>query len=160
MPRGRRILPLGETVDFIVEQQELDIDIAPEKVQQVIAADRQRIAVAGDDPHVEIRIGKLRPGRDRRRAAVNGMKTVGRHVIRKTRRASDSGDEDHLLPGQLKIGQHLLHRFYDGVIAAAGAPPYLLVRGVIGGLQIFDGCFDIQFTSPPGRGSLPRCRRP
>ena len=50
-------------------------------MDQVIAADRQGIAVAGDDPHAEIGIGQFDGRSDRWRAAVDSMKSVGVHVI-------------------------------------------------------------------------------
>ena len=49
--RGRRVLPLGQAVDAVVEQHDFDVDIAADGVHQVVAADRQAVAVAGDDPH-------------------------------------------------------------------------------------------------------------
>ena len=48
--RGRRRLPLGQPVDLVVEQQDLDRDVAAQRVDQVVAADRQRVAVAGHHP--------------------------------------------------------------------------------------------------------------
>ncbi len=50
----RRILALGEPVDLVVEQQNLQADVAAQHVNGVIAADGEGIAVAGDHPDVEI----------------------------------------------------------------------------------------------------------
>ena len=60
--RGRRVLALGQAVDLVVEQQDGDVHVAAQGVDQVVAADRQRVAVAGDDPDVEVRAGWW-PGR-------------------------------------------------------------------------------------------------
>src|SRR3546814_20258414 len=70
-------------------------------VQQVIAADRQRVAVARHHPDVERRVGQLHAGRESRRAAVDGVKAVGRQVVGKARGAADAGDE-HRLSGDRK----------------------------------------------------------
>ena len=53
--RGRRILPLGQSVDAVVEEHDVDVEITPDGVDQVVAADAQGVAVAGDDPHREVR---------------------------------------------------------------------------------------------------------
>ena len=53
----RRVLALGEPVDPVVEQQDLQVHVAAQRVDQVVATDRQAVAVAGDDPHVEVGAG-------------------------------------------------------------------------------------------------------
>jgi hypothetical protein len=50
----RRRLPFREAIDLVVEQQDLHRDVAPQRVDQVVAADRERVAVAGDDPDREV----------------------------------------------------------------------------------------------------------
>jgi hypothetical protein len=57
-PAGRRILALRKAIDLVVEKQDLAIEVAAQDVHRVVAADRQRVAVAGDDPHVEVGIGR------------------------------------------------------------------------------------------------------
>ena len=52
--RRGRILALGQAVNAVVEQDDVDIEVAADGVHQVIAADRQAVAVARDDPHVQI----------------------------------------------------------------------------------------------------------
>jgi hypothetical protein len=52
--RRRRVLTLGESVDLIVEQDDLEIHVATKRVDHVVATDRQAVAIAGDDPDVEI----------------------------------------------------------------------------------------------------------
>jgi hypothetical protein len=46
--RGRRVLALGEPVDLVVEEQDLQVDVAAQDVRHVVAADREPVAVAGD----------------------------------------------------------------------------------------------------------------
>ena len=76
-------MPLGQAVDLVVEQQHLTIEIATDQVHRVITTDRQRIAVAGDDPHVEIGVGELDARRHRWRTPVDRVEAVGLHIIRK-----------------------------------------------------------------------------
>jgi hypothetical protein len=52
---GRRVLALGQPVDLVVEQQDRQVDVAPQRVDEVVAADRQPVAVTGDDEHLEVR---------------------------------------------------------------------------------------------------------
>ena len=131
---GRRILALGQAVDLIVEQQDLAVEVAAQHVHRVIAADRQRVAVAGDDPHVELGIGELDAGRERRRAAVDRVEAVGRHVIRKAARAADAADEHGLFARDAEVRHGALHGFQHRIVAAARAPADLLVaRPVLGG---------------------------
>ena len=68
---GRRVLALGQPVDLVVEQQDREVDVAAQRVDEVVAADRQRVAVAGDDPHVEVGPGHGQAGGDGRRPAVD-----------------------------------------------------------------------------------------
>jgi hypothetical protein len=63
--RGRRVLALGEPVDPVVEQDHLEVHVAAEQVHQVVAADAEAVAVAGDHPDVELGVGQLHAGRDR-----------------------------------------------------------------------------------------------
>ena len=92
-PRGGgRVLTLGQPVDLVVEQDDLHAHVAAQRVDHVVAADRQAVAVAGDEPDVEFRIGQFHPRRNRRRPAMDGVKAVGRHVIGKARGAADAGD--------------------------------------------------------------------
>src|SRR5262249_43406062 len=68
------------------------------------------------------------PGRDRRGPAVDRVEAVGVHVIREAARAADPGDEDDIFLGNAQVRHRLLDRGEDGVVAAAGAPPHVLVR--------------------------------
>ena len=67
---------------MVVEQDDHEVDVAAQDVQDVVAADAQAVAVAGDDPHLELGARRLEPGGDRRRAAVDAVEAVGVHVVR------------------------------------------------------------------------------
>jgi hypothetical protein len=96
---GRRVLALGQSVDPIVEQQDVQVDVAPDGVDQMIGADRQPVSVAGDDPYRQLRIGALDARRNRRRAAMNPVKPIRIHVVGKPRRTADPRDEHEVLAG-------------------------------------------------------------
>ena len=125
---GRRAgLALREPVDAVVEHHDPNVDVAPERVDQVVATDRQGVAVAGDDPDHQVRPRGLEPRRDGGGAPVNGVEPVGVHVVRQPARAADAGDEDDVLLRVAEVGHHLLGLREDRVVPAAGAPAHLLV---------------------------------
>ena len=128
---GGGVLALGEAVDPVVEQQDRHVHVAAQRVDQVVAADGQRVAVTGDDPDREVLAGGGDAGRDRRRAAVDRVHAVGVEVVGEPRRAADAGDEHDVLAAQAELGQEALDGLEDGVVAAAGAPADLLVGGVL-----------------------------
>src|SRR5262249_10517277 len=125
--RRRRILALRQAVDAIVEEQDVDIEVAPDRVNKVIAADRQGVPIAGDYPPRQLRIRYLDAGGDRRGPAMNAMKAIGIHVVREAAGAADARYEDHVLAFDAELGHHFLHLREDGVIAAAGTPADLLI---------------------------------
>ena len=57
--RRRASLALGQTVDPVVEQDDLQVHVAAQHVEEVVAADPQRVAVAGDHPDPELRPRRL-----------------------------------------------------------------------------------------------------
>src|SRR5690606_17936745 len=124
---GRRVLPLGEAVDLVVEQHDLHVHVTAQHVHQVVAADRQAIAVAGDQPDVEFRIGELDTGRERRRAAVDRVEAVAFDVVGEAARAADTADEHGLRRIGADLRKRALHRLEDRVVAATRAPANLLV---------------------------------
>ena len=94
---GRRVLPLGQPVDLVVEQQDGEVHVAAQGVDQVVATDREPVAVAGDHPHVEVGPGHGEAGGHGGRPAVDGVHPVGVHVVREPARAADAGDEHGVL---------------------------------------------------------------
>ncbi len=133
--RSRGILPLGQPIDGVIRHDQVEVHIPAQRMHQVVAADRQEIPVAADDPDVQARIGHLHARRHGGRAAMDRVEAIGRQVIGKAGGATDAGDEDDVLGPTADIGQHAAHGFQDGVVAAAGAPANFLVRGKIAGGQ-------------------------
>src|SRR5690606_31982285 len=125
---SRRVLAFGQAVDADVEEQDLEVDVAAEREEEVVATDGERVAVARHHPHLQVGPRILQSGGDGRRATVNGVETVCIHVIGGSARAADPRDEDDGLAGAAQLGQHLLHRGENGVVAAPRAAAALLVR--------------------------------
>ncbi len=125
---GRRILALGEAVDAVVEQDDLQADVAPHGVDEMVTADGQGIAIAGHHPHRQLGPRQLQAAGNSRRASVDAVHAVGFHVVRKPAGAADAGDEGEVLARNTEGGHQLLHLRQHGVVAAAGAPAHVLVR--------------------------------
>jgi len=87
-------------------------------------ADAAAVPVAGVHEDVQVRAREPDALRDRQRPAVDAVKAVGFHVMRKAARAADAGDEHGLLRAQFLVAAQALDRGEDGVVAAAGAPPW------------------------------------
>src|SRR5207249_10203359 len=121
------VLALRQAVDAVVEQDNRDVDVAAQRVQKVVAADTEAVAVAGDDEDLEVTARCLEAGGYRRRAAVDAVEAVSVHVIRQAAGAADARDEDDLLPRHAEIGHQLLGLRQDRVVAAAGARSHFLV---------------------------------
>src|SRR6266513_1061979 len=93
--RSWAVLGLRQTINAVIEKNVIDVQVAPQHMHEVIAADRKRIAIAGDYPDTQFGIGGLYSRGDRRRAPMNAVETVRVHVIGKARRATDAGHKNH-----------------------------------------------------------------
>lgn len=128
--RGR-ILPLGKSVDSVVEEQDIDVYIAPDGVYEMIASYRKGIAVSAHLPHSKGGVGDLDAGTDGGGASVDGMESVGIHIIRKSGRTSYPGDHHITLLGVIEslthLGQSPLQCGEDGVVSASGTPACLFL---------------------------------
>src|SRR6266511_3809837 len=125
---GRGDLALREPVDAVVEHQELQVQVAPHRVVEVVVADGERVAVAGDDPHHQLGPGDLDARREGRGAAVERVHPVVVHVVREARGAADAGDEDDVLALHPDVRERPLHLVDDREVAAAGAPARIDAR--------------------------------
>jgi len=101
-------------------------------MNEVIATDRQGVAVASDYPNTQVRIGALETGCDCRRPAVDAVKAVRVHVVRKARRATDAGNEHDLFARDAEFRHNLLHVVQDCIVAASRAPAHFLVGNEVG----------------------------
>ena len=78
---GRRILPLGETVNLVVEEDYVDIYVAADGVEEVIASDSESITVSAGLPYGQGRVCYLDAGADCGSPAVYAVEAVGLHTV-------------------------------------------------------------------------------
>ena len=83
--RGGRSLLLGQAIDEVVHDEIGHIDVLARAVIEMVAADRESVAVAAEQEHMQIGPSKTDSGRERDRAAVDVMRAVAVDEIWKAR---------------------------------------------------------------------------
>ena len=63
---GGRILSFGQAVDSVIEHKDVKVYVTSQGVDQVVTANTQGVAIAGDNPDREVRVGQLQAGGDGR----------------------------------------------------------------------------------------------
>jgi len=79
------------------------VHIAAGGVNEVVAADRQRISVAHGHDDFKLRTSDLDPCGKRQRPAMNGVHGVKVHVAGDARRTPDPGHHHNLVLGQAQV---------------------------------------------------------
>ena len=100
-------------------------------MDEVVAADGQRVAVARGNPNVQTRIRSLHTRSDGIGASVYGVEAEGLHIVNEARRAADARDEREEVVRRIGLvgnfGQGPLYGIQNCVVTAAGTPSYFLV---------------------------------
>ena len=131
---GRRgVLSLGEAVDLVVHQHDVQIYVAAYGVDEVVTTDGEAVAVAGDEPNADVGACRLDAGSDGRATAVNGVEAVSVHVVRQTRGAADTRDDGHIIGRGADFGHRFMQAAKHGVVAASGTPANVLIALVVFG---------------------------
>ncbi len=58
---GRRVLAFGQTINPIIEQNDVHVQVTSQAMDEVIATDTQRITIARYDPNRQLGRVSLRP---------------------------------------------------------------------------------------------------
>ena len=128
---GGGVLTLGQAVDPVVEQQHREVDVAPQRVDQVVGTDRQRVAITSGDHDRQVRTGHGQARGDGQRPTMDGVHAEAVDVVGESRGAANAGDHHGVLAKDAQPRQQRLHRTENGVVTAARAPAHLLVAGEI-----------------------------
>ena len=129
--RSWAVLSFRQTIDLIVEEHYVDIDVPADRMDEMVSSNGQGVTVSTGLPYGKPWIGHLDARGYRSGASMYTVETVGIHIIRKTGGASYSGNDDisflivveslaHLGEGSLKGGKHRM-------VPAAGTPAHFLV---------------------------------
>src|SRR5579875_768542 len=143
----RRVLPFGQAVDSVVEQQDFQVNISSEGMDEMVATDGQAIAVASHYPYVQLGSGYLQTGSNRGSTTMSCVKIVRVYVVREAFCTSDPGDEHDVFSWYAEFGHNLLHLRQNGVVATSRAPAHFLIRN-----EVLAGKCRSHYLSPPGRG--------
>ena len=87
---GGRVLPLGQTVDTVVEQNHVQVDVTTVGMDEVVTADSQSVTVARHLPYGQVGVGNLGTCGYGGSTAVDGVHAVGGHIVRQTAGAADT----------------------------------------------------------------------
>ncbi len=136
--RGGRGLLLRQAIDEVVHDDVGQVDVLARAVLEVIAADRERVAIAAEEEDVQVRPREADAGGQRDRAPVDEVAAVGIDEIGEAGGAADAGESDDVLVRELAALEHLVERGEHGEIAAAGAPGRVVGGEVFLG-QLFAG---------------------
>ena len=130
--RGGGGLFLGQTINRIVHDDIRHARIFPRRVDEVITADGEAIAVTAEHKNVQIIASEANPSGKRQGAAVNIVTAVRVDEVGEAGGATDAGERDDFFLRVIKFLENFIKGSEHGKIAAAGAP-----RGVVGDEDFF-----------------------
>ena len=130
-----RILSLRQSIDAVVEHDDVQVNISSNAVHQVVASDAKRIAISRDDKHGQVGASDFETARKGRCTTVDRVHAIGVHVVRETTGASDPRDEHQVFSCDSQFRKDFFHLCQDGVVAASWAPTNVLVTAKIGGFE-------------------------
>ena len=124
---GRRILTFGQTVDAVIEETDIEIDVSAYLVDEMVSSDSEAVAVAGHLPNGQFGMACLHAGSDRTATTLNGIETVGIEIVRHSAGTTNTGDDCHLVGRDSYLRHGFLKRHADSVVAATRAETYILI---------------------------------
>ena len=131
--RGRE-LSLGQTIDAVVQQQQVHVDVAAHLVDKVVATDSQTVTVARHLPNGHVGVSGLETGCHSATTSVNGVEGISLGIIRQTRAATDTRNHGRLLGGNTQLCHRLEQNVEHGMVSTTRAPTDGLIILVIQGL--------------------------
>ena len=124
---GRRVLALGQTVDAVVEETDVQVHVPSYLMNEMVSADSQAVAVTAHLPNSQFGMRCLDARSDCATATMDCIKTIRIEVVRHTAGTTDTGDNSHLMGRDTYLRHGFLQRHTDRVIAATRAETYILI---------------------------------
>src|SRR2546428_2397153 len=106
---SRGILSLRQTIDAVVEKEDLDTDVAAEHVDGVVAADGEGVTVAGGYPDFQVWVDGLDSRGDGGSAGMNGVKAEPVHVVGEAAGAGNFADHGKIFARGAGLPAHAMH---------------------------------------------------
>lgn len=74
-------MTLGEAIDLIIEQEDVDVKIAAQEVDGMVATNAKAVAISGNNPDAELGAGGLEAGCYGCGTTVDRVHAIGIHII-------------------------------------------------------------------------------
>src|SRR5690606_22588388 len=107
----------------------------------MISSNAEAVTITGNDPHAQFRPRCFQSRSNRGSSSVDGMHSVGVHVIRKAAAATDSRYDHDIFARNVQCWHYLLHLREYGVIPTTGTPTHFLIGGEV--FRGEGGCYSI-----------------
>jgi len=134
--RGGRGLLLGQPIHPIVHRHARQLDVLARGVGEMVSADGKEVAVPAEHKHMQVRPRQGHATGEGQRAAMNIVRAVTLHEVRKPARAADAGNGgDLFLPEAAFLDQLEVQREHRK-ITATGAPGRMVRRQLLLGERL------------------------
>jgi len=124
-------LAFGQSIYAVIEKQYVYIRVPPKEMKEVIAANGETVAIARHQPNGEFGVGDLDSCGNGRCSAMNGMKTISVHIIRKPTGTTNPTDDHKFFLRNSKLGEGALYGIENRVITTTRTPPDIVGRNKI-----------------------------
>jgi len=107
--RGWRILAFCKTIYLVIEQQNINVEIAAQQVNGMVSPNAEPIAIACNDPDAKFGAGGFKAGGYSSGATMNRVHTIRIHIVWKAGTAANAGNDHNILPRDARLRQNGLH---------------------------------------------------
>ena len=114
-------MTFGQTVDAVVEQTDIEIDIASNLVDKVVATNSEAVAIARHLPYIEFGMTGLDTRSNSTSTTVDSVETIRIEVVRHSARATDTRDYYSLVSWDTHLCHGFLEREANGMVATTRA---------------------------------------
>ena len=122
---SRRILPLRQSVNTVVQQDDINIHITANGMNEMVTSNGQSVSITWNLPDGKSRIHHFGTCSNGCGASGNGMHAIGIHIVRQTRRTTDTWDNGYFVRRYSQFGQCLMKGIQKCMVAASRTPAWL-----------------------------------
>ena len=122
----------GEGINKVVHDHVREADVFAGAMFQVISPDGKSVSISPEQEDMHIRAGEADAGSKRNRAAMDKVRAMRIHKVRKTGGTPNAREGDDILMGKLALLQHFVKRSQDRKVPTTRTP-----CGVVGGEGFF-----------------------
>lgn len=101
-------MTFGQTIDTVVEQAYIEIDIAANLVDEMVTTDSEAVAIARHLPNIELRMASFDARSNSTTTTVDSVETVGVEVVWHTAGTTDTRDDYCLVSRDTHLRHGLL----------------------------------------------------